>query len=149
MARWLWIVSALVSLVQVMVELADRERLVAEIRKREPALSQDDVDVAVQGGMVFTLLIVGVIVLLYVKAANRMAQGRNWARVVLTLVGGASVVYGLLQLAVATELPVVDTSLAVAGLGLNGTAIALMYVPTAAAWFASRVSGVDRVPDQP
>lgn len=157
LARWLWIVSALLGLTQVLVDLADRETLVNEIRKREPGMSQDDVDTAVQAGMLFTLLVAGLIVLLYVKAANRMAWGRNWARVVLTLVGLASIAYGLLQLSAhasgvaasfGVRLNPVDASLTIAGMGVDGTAIVLMFLPAAAAHFRTRVP-VDRAPDQP
>ncbi|TWP47754.1 hypothetical protein FKR81_30900 [Lentzea tibetensis] len=156
MARWLWIASALLGLVQVMVDLSDRDTLIAEIRKRDPGMSQDEIDAAVQAGLLFTLLIAGLIVLVYVKIANRMAWGRNWARIVLTVLGAGSVGFGLLQLLAhasgvaavfGVALDPVDASLTVAGIGLDGTAIVLMFLPAAAAHFRQPVA-VDRVPDQ-
>lgn len=157
MARWLWIASALLGLVQVVVDLSDRDALIDEIRQRDPGMSQDEVDAAVQAGLLFTLLVAGLIVLVYAKMANRMAWGRNWARIVLTVLGAGSVGFGLVQLlahasgvaaVLGVRLDPVDTSLTVAGMGLDSTAIVLMFLPAAAAHFRQRVP-VDRVPDQP
>jgi hypothetical protein len=156
-ARGLWIASALLGLTQVLIDLSDREMLVAEIRRQDSKLSQDDVDAAVQAGMLFTLLFAALFVLVYTKLANRMAWGRNWARVVLTIIGAGSVLFGLLQVGahtsgLASALNIsakpLDLSLTAVGMGLDSTAIVLMYVPAAAAHFKRRVS-VDRLPDQP
>lgn len=135
-ARWLWIASACVGMLRFLAELFDRESLVAQARRQNPALGQDQIDAGVNGGVLFGLLIVMAILLAYTRLANTMARGRNWARIVLTVLGGASVAFGLFRLGawgsgVAAGLGVqmrpVDLAVTVVTTALDATAIVLMY----------------------
>jgi hypothetical protein len=92
LARWVWIASTLVGVARSMVQLADRELLVTELRRQAPQLPQDQVDAAVNSGVLFTLLFSMVIFVIYVMVANRMVRGRRWARLVMTLLCAVSVV---------------------------------------------------------
>ncbi|MGW3468260.1 hypothetical protein ACWDKQ_07255 [Saccharopolyspora sp. NPDC000995] len=87
-ARWLWIGSVLVGAVQAFIQLVDRPQLIAELRQLQPAMSQMDLEAAANSGIMFTFLLKAMILLLYVMLSRRMLEGRNWARIVLTVFGG-------------------------------------------------------------
>lgn len=135
-ARWLWIASACVGMVRFVAQLFDRETLIAEARRQNPALGQDQIDAGVNGGILFGLLIATAILVAYTRLANTMARGRNWARIVLTVLGAASVVFGLFRLiawvsgvaaAFGVAMQPVDLILTVVTAALDTTAIVLMY----------------------
>jgi len=146
-ARWLWISSALLGMVRFIVELFDRETLVAEARRQNPAMNQDQIDAGVNGGVLFGLLIVIAVVVAYTRLANAMAHGRNWARIVLTVLGAASVLFGLFRLAawasglaatLGVVLQPVDVVVTIITMVLDTCAIVLMY--RVSAHFRTRVT---------
>ena len=92
-ARWVWIAGAGIGMVRFVSELFDRETLIAEARRQNPALGQDQIDAGVNGGILFGLLLAVAILIAYTRLANTMARGRNWARIVLTVLGAASVAF--------------------------------------------------------
>ncbi len=149
-SRWLWIASAGVGMARFVAQLFDRETLVAEARRQNPALGQDQIDSGVNGGILFGLLIATVILVAYTRLANAMARGRNWARIVLTVLGAASVAFGLFRLvafgsgmaaALGVAMRPVDLVVTFVTAVLDTTAIVLMY--RASAHFRTRVT-VDR-----
>jgi hypothetical protein len=149
-SRWLWIASAGIGMVRFVSELFDRETLIAEARRQNPALGQDQIDAGVNGGILFGLLLATAILLAYTRLANTMARGRNWARIVLTVLGAASVAFGLFRLvafgsgmaaALGVAMRPVDLAVTFVTAVLDTTAIVLMY--RASAHFRTRVT-VDR-----
>jgi hypothetical protein len=145
-ARWVWITSASIGMVRFVGELFDRETLVAEARRQNPTLDQDQIDLGVNGGVLFGLLLATVILVAYTRLANAMARGRNGARIVLTVLGAASVLFGLFRLiawgsGIAAQFGVtlrpVDLGVTVVTTVLDATAIVLMY--RASAHFRTRV----------
>ena len=146
-ARWLFILSAAVGVVRFMVQLADREMLIRELRVQQPNLSQDDLDAAATGGIVFGLLIAVGLILVYTLLANRMAGGRNWARVVLTIIAGGGIFLGVVRLVAVLSGFAAAFGLAVSGVDLvfgvvtmliDATAVALMYQGSVAGYFKAR-----------
>ncbi|TQM82355.1 hypothetical protein FHX81_4759 [Saccharothrix saharensis] len=153
-ARWLFILSAAVGLVRFVVQLADREMLIRELRSQQPNLSQDELDAAATGGIVFGLLIGVGMVLVYTLLANRMAGGRNWARVVLTIIATAGIFLGVLRLVAAVSgvtaafglaVSPVDLAFGVVTMLIDATAVALMYQASVSGHFRS-VRSVSRRP---
>jgi hypothetical protein len=153
-ARWLWIGSALLGAVRFVLQLADRQVLVAEMRKAQPQLSQDALDGAVSGGVLFGVLLAGALVTLYTVLATRMAQGRNWARVALTVLGGASVLFGLARLVAVVSgtaatvnlvISPVDLAFIVVTTLLDATALTLMFLPVARTFFNIATQGDRRM----
>ncbi|HEX7302138.1 hypothetical protein [Lentzea sp.] len=135
-ARWLWIASACVGMARFLSQLFDRELLVSEARRQNPALGQDQVDAGVNGGILFGLLIALAILLAYTRLANAMARGRNWARIALTVLGAASVSFGLFRLvawgsgvaaSAGVQLRPVDLGVTLVTTVLEASAIVLMY----------------------
>ena len=146
-ARWLWIASACIGMVRFVAQLFDREMLVAEARRQNPALGQDQIDAGVNGGILFGLAIALAVLVAYTRLANTMARGRNWARIVLTVLGAASVVFGLFRLiawgsgiaaALGVDMRPVDLVVTVITMALDTTAIVLMY--RVSAHFRKRVT---------
>jgi uncharacterized membrane protein len=150
-SRWLWITSASIGMVRFVAQLFDRETLVAEARRQNPELGQDQIDAGVNGGIMFGLLIAVAFLVAYTRLANTMARGRNWARIVLTVLGAASVAFGLFRLVafgsglaarLGVEMRPVDVGVAVVTTVLEAAAIVLMY--RAPGHFRNR--GVNGVP---
>jgi hypothetical protein len=134
-------------MVRFVAQLFDRETLVSEARRQNPALGQDQIDAGVNGGILFGLLIAVVILVAYTRLANAMARGRNWARVALTVLGAASVAFGLFRLvawgsgaaaAVGVEMTPVDLGVTVVTTVLDASAVVLMY--RVSAHFRTRVT---------
>lgn len=98
LAWWLWIAAVVVGVVRSVVQLSDRTMLVSQISRAAPELTQSQVDQAVNSGIVLTLLVTGGIAAVYVLLANRLLRGRNWARVVMSLVAGFGVLGTVLAL---------------------------------------------------
>ncbi|NUT50174.1 MAG: hypothetical protein HOV94_23110 [Saccharothrix sp.] len=153
LARWLFILSAVVGAIRFLVQLSDRPMLIGELRRLQPTLGQDELDAAATGGIVFGLIIGVGMVLVYVLLANRMAAGRNWARVVLTVLASAGVFLGLLRLvsavsgfSAASGLPVsgVDLAFGVVTMALDLTAVVLVFQGSAAGHFRPRPIGSRR-----
>ncbi|MEV6244504.1 hypothetical protein [Lentzea sp. NPDC051838] len=147
LSRWLWIASAGVGMVRFVAQLFDRETLVAEARRQNPALGQDQIDAGVNGGVLFGLLIAVAMLVAYTRLANTMARGRNWARVVLTVLGAASVAFGLFRLvafgsgvaaSLGVEMRPVDLAVTFVTTVVDTTAIVLMY--RVSAHFRTRVT---------
>ena len=149
-ARWLFILSAAVSMVRFVVQLADREMLIRELRAQQPNLSQDEVDAAATGGIVFGLMIALGLVLVYTLLANRMAGARNWARVLLTVIACVGIFLGVVRLVTAATGVAAAFGLAVSGVDLvfgvvtmliDATAVALMYQTSVSGYFKPRPPG--------
>ncbi|MFD9699332.1 hypothetical protein [Lentzea sp. NPDC059081] len=146
-ARRLWIASAGIGMLRFVAQLFDRELLVSEARRQNPALGQDQIDAGVNGGILFGLLIAVAILLAYSRLANAMARGRNWARIALTVLGAASVAFGLFRLvawasgaaaSAGVEMRPVDLGVTVVTTVLEASAIVLMW--RASAHFRTRVT---------
>lgn len=87
-ARWVWIAAVLVGFIRSFVQLADREALVTQLREEAPELRQDQVDAAASSGILFAVLLSALSLMVYLLLSRRMLEGRNWARIVLTVFGG-------------------------------------------------------------
>ncbi|GAA0505247.1 hypothetical protein GCM10011581_32810 [Saccharopolyspora subtropica] len=141
-ARWLWIGAVLIGMVQAFVQLVDRPRLIAQLRQLQPELGQEELDAAANSGIMFTFLLKAMILLAYVLLSRRMLEGRNWARVVLTVFGGFGVFNALVTvLTVAVVGPDLirelsgvtitgaDVAFSLAVMAADLAAIVLMYLP--------------------
>ena len=87
-ARWLWIAAAVLGLVRAYVRLSDRRALATELRAALPDLSQTQIDEQINALIMFNLLYLLAVLALYASLSLRMTQGKNWARVVLTVFAG-------------------------------------------------------------
>lgn len=97
-ARWLWIGTTLVGAVHSFVQLFDREALIGQLQGLGQNLSQEELDTAANGEVMFAILLSALTIGCYLLLSNRMLEGRNWARVVLTILGGLNAVGTVLTL---------------------------------------------------
>lgn len=148
LAWWFWVASALVGVVRTVVQVTDRNMMLEQLRQVDPELSQADLDAAVNGQIMFTLLTAAMSVLVYVLLAQRMVQGRVWARVVLAVFGGFTVLGTVLTLSMVvtmglpllrelTDIPlnVWDLVVVTASSLLSGVALGFMFRRDANAFF--------------
>lgn len=108
LARWLWIAAAIVGFARSAIQLADRRAMIEQLREITPNLTQSEVDSAVNSGILLVLLFSLAVAGLYVLLANRMAGGRNWARIVVLVLAGFGVI---------------STVLGFIGVGTTGTSV--------------------------
>ncbi|GAB2995844.1 hypothetical protein [Saccharothrix stipae] len=153
LARWLFILSAVIGMARFMVQLSDRQMLIGWLRAEQsrpgstqPKLGQDELDAVVTGGITFGLLLAAGVVLVYTLLANRMAHGRNWARVLLTVLAGIGIVVGVLRLVAvgsgftaASGLSVsgVDLAFGVVTMLVDAAAVVLVFQTSVAGYFRS------------
>lgn len=121
-AFWLWIVEAILSVVFgiIVVAVAASTPAVTDLSG-----SQRDTAVGVLIGVAVVFIVVAVIRGLIAFA---MRRGRNWARIVLTVLAALSIVATVVQGGGAGWLLWVSVVLAV-------VAVVLMFVPASNAWF--------------
>ena len=144
LARWLWIGSAILGSVAFLLELTSGDMILTELRKRDPNLGQSELDGAMSAAIMFSLVACVALVLVHAKIANKMAAGRNWARIVLTVIGAGGIVLGLMRflvvvsgLAAAFEQGVSPVNLAfsLVTMAMDGTVLVLMFLPSVAGHF--------------
>ena len=95
--------GAAVSLLQVIIGLATigsaKDDIRDELIKDDPNVSQSTIDAAYAIGIGFVVVFGGLGVLIWLWMAWKNGQGRSWARIVATVLGGLNVLLTLLSLA--------------------------------------------------
>jgi hypothetical protein len=144
-AVWLWIVSGLIAAATIgyaMLRLDElRTALRADVLARDPNLSAGSLDRAVLVLTVGSILLIAVPALLEIVLSLVMSRGRNWARILLAIVGVLSlpaVIIGGGTLA--GPGPILTNYIqlgAIAMLGFTVVALVTMFLPSANAWFRS------------
>jgi hypothetical protein len=131
----LWIVTAVISLINGAQVVGQRDALRSAILAGEatqpgaPKLTPDQLETAVTGSIVVAIGLAVVIAGLYVLFAVKMRAGRNWARIVLTVLAALGVVVGVLgQRSVYSVL----------GLVCEVGGAVLMYLAPATAYFGAQ-----------
>ena len=138
-AFWLWIASMVVSVIGNVVgflTLGDRVR--SQVRQQvgtDPNLSAANVDTIVRIGFIVGAVVALLFVALELFFVFKMRAGRNWARIVLTVLGGLSVLLTIVGLRSAAGLTAV---IGLVGSALIVAAIVLMFTGGAREYFAPR-----------
>lgn len=152
--RWLvlawrlWVVGACVAVLRSAMQFADRHRLLEDLSRMRPEMHQSQIDELANSTIMFGLLWAVLAALVYVLLATRMFQGRNWARVVLTVFGGFTAFSATVLALVVPVFPDQllrevagravsgwEVLLAVVGAALHVAAIVLMYLPESNGFF--------------
>lgn len=157
LARWLWIAGTAVGVLRSLKQLTDRVLLVRQVHQQAPELSQQQLNSAVNGVIMFTLLLSLAIFGLYVLLAERMMKGRQWARVLMTLLGALSVAGTLITLigyaavgsqavSRATGMPVdpLDLVFSVVVLAVDIAVLFLLYQPDSNRFFREAAQRADQ-----
>ncbi|WP_433266064.1 hypothetical protein ACQPZF_39790 [Actinosynnema sp. CS-041913] len=126
---WIWIAGAVLSVVGALLALTQREEI-SEALRATPQFAQstpEQLDAAVSMTIMFTLVVGIVLAGLYVLFAFKARAGRNWARVVLTVLTAL----GLLTMLFRPSPSALITSL------ISVVAVVLLYVPNSKAYYDS------------
>lgn len=131
---WLWIATFVLGVVGAVAAYSQinqiRADAINQVLAQNPAADQSTIESAMTNG-----LVVGVVLALLVMVAEvvfvfLMRGGRNWARIVLAVLGGLGVVFGLIVLATGA-----GSVIGLLQLLLLIGAIVTMFLPAANAWF--------------
>ena len=92
-----FVASLIIGAISSIIAFADTDRIIAETLATtdDPAVTEDVIRTGIVIGAVIAMIIYGLFILFLWFAW----QGRNWARVVLWVLGGISVAFGLVGLA--------------------------------------------------
>lgn len=93
---WCYLGSALVWVVSAVMVFGERPALVSAFRTVYPQFTADQIQSLAQRGIILTFVAFVIIGLLVALFAFRLKQGRNWARITLTVLAVAALVVLLL-----------------------------------------------------
>jgi hypothetical protein len=128
-------VGAALSVVGIVVALASRDAMRDRIADDRPELSQSEIDTALNVGMAFVVVggLIGVGLWLWMAYTN--GQGKSWARIVATVLGGLNVVFTLLGLPNQTAVGLV---FALVGLALAAAILIFLWRPESSRFYEAR-----------
>lgn len=128
LARWLWIASAVVGFAGSLIVLSDRSALVSALRKTAPQMPQQQVDKLTNIDILSTIISSLAVLALFVALATRMVRGRQWARMVISVLSMLSLVVGAGTLVPAGDrAPAIDSPMAPVDMVLT-VVLAAMYL---------------------
>jgi hypothetical protein len=124
---WIWIAGAVLSILGALYSLTQRDQFAEALRNTPQAsqLSPEEFDAAVSASLLFAVVLGVVFAGLYILFALQMRAGKNWARVVLTVLTALSLVsmlFGASLLGLFTAL-------------ISVVAVVMLYMPNAKAYF--------------
>jgi hypothetical protein len=136
---WLWITTlalGLVATVPVLTQLDQlRAQAIDQALVQDPTLDRSTIESITTGALIGGAVIGLLFVVAELVFVFLMRGGRNWARIVLAVLGGLGVLFGLIGLAAASSVSGLLQLLLLIG------AIVTMFLPTANAWFRHRQPG--------
>lgn len=143
---WLWVTSFVIGLIGLSLFVGQYDTIrdtALEEARREAQRQGGSLDIAQIETVTTVFLVIGVIIglvfsLVQLLLAFFMRKGRNWARIVLAVIGGISLLFGLLSL---TGIAGGQLALTVVSLIVLIGAIVTMFLPGANPWFRPRPTG--------
>ncbi|WP_106186080.1 hypothetical protein [Umezawaea tangerina] len=123
-----FLASTVVSLAAIVLLAGSHGQLVDSLRQSNPSMTDEQLQSTATLGLGFAIGVAAVIALVHLWLAFKLKAGRNWARVVLTVIT-------LLQLAsiVATQ---GNTAVGYASCAIAVVAVVLSYLPASNAYIA-------------
>ncbi len=132
---WLWIATVVLGVLGLVVMYIQidllRAELVNSLLAQDPTADRSTVERFATVGSVVAVVIGLVLVGVQLLLVFLMRSGRNWARIVLAVLGGLGVLFGLIGLAASSVSGLLQLMVLVG-------AIVTMFLPTANAWFGPR-----------
>lgn len=131
-AFWCYVAAALILVVGGLFALGERQQLIEDLRLSQASqgLTDAQLQAAATASIIITLVIVIVIAGLFVLFAFKMRQGRNWARIVLTVLAAFALLSLLFAGSGGSVLRLVGDLASVAG-------AVLTYLPKSSMYFAA------------
>lgn len=133
-------VGALVSVLSTIVAMATygsfKDDVAEQMRASDPNISQDLIDTSIAVGITFSVAVglLGAVVWLWMAWKN--GQGRAWARIVATVLGGLNIVFTLLGFASGQAGPAVLV-LSLVNLALAISILVLLWKKESSAFYAA------------
>ncbi|MEV8442534.1 hypothetical protein AB0425_34590 [Actinosynnema sp. NPDC051121] len=126
---FLWLAGAILLVVSSVLVLTQRDVALEEARKAPstPGVTQEQLESAVTAVLVFLVIIGVVLAALMVFFAFKARAGRNWARITLTVIGAAVLLYHLFGFSLVGLIIVLVVA----------AAVVTMYLPASKAYFDS------------
>ncbi|MGQ0716171.1 MAG: hypothetical protein ACT4NP_02440 [Pseudonocardiales bacterium] len=132
---WLWIATVFLGVLGVVVMYIQidllRAELVNSLLAQDPTVDRSTVERFATVGSVVAIVIGLLLVGAQLLLVFLMRGGRNWARIVLAVLGGLIVLFGVIGFAASSASGLLQLLLLVG-------AIVTMFLPTANAWFRPR-----------
>jgi hypothetical protein len=135
-ASALMIITALVGLITAIVQLADRTGFINAIRNANTSYTDAQINSAYNVARAIAIVVGIVFTALYVLLALQVRRGRNWARIVTTVLLGLGIVGGLSGLAGAG--PGTTKGLGIISLLVDIAIVVLLWLKPSTDFFNSR-----------
>lgn len=132
-ATILLLVTAVLGVITTIIQLADKSGTIRAIRDAQPKWSDAKVQDAYRTGRWLSIVLGGVFFVLYVLLVLQLRKGRNWARIVVTVLLGLGVISGLSS--VSQPATAANKTLGVLGLIIDIAVLVLLYLKPSAAYF--------------
>lgn len=136
---WLWIGYIMVSLLGAILTFSQfgdvRQQAIDNALRADPTIDPEFLESTFDAFLVFGLVFGLVLVALVLFFIFKMRAGRNWARIVLTVIGAIIVLGGLFSLTLGRAEPALSLVTSVLSTLLVIGAIVMMYVKGAGRWF--------------
>jgi hypothetical protein len=132
----LWIATLVLGLIGVALSYSQikqvQAQMINQMVAQNPPINQSMIERTASTALVFGIVLWLLVVAAMFAFVFLMRAGRNWARIVLAVLGGLYVLFSLIGVAVAGSLAGLFPLLLLVG------AIATMFLPAANAWFTPR-----------
>jgi hypothetical protein len=128
-------VGAALSVIGILLALGTRSEMRDRIAEDRPELTQSELDTALNVGTAFVVVggLIGVGLWLWMASAN--GQGKSWARIVASVLGGLNVLFTLLGLPNQTAVSLVFSLI---GLVLAAAILFLLWRPESSRFYEAR-----------
>jgi hypothetical protein len=130
-------VGAALSILGILVFLVSRDEMRDNLAKDQPDLTPSELDTAMNVGTVFAIIVglIGVGLWLWMAYAN--GQGKSWARIVASVLGGLNVAFALIGLA-SNPQTAASSVLTLVGLALAAGILFLLWRPESSRFYEAR-----------
>lgn len=132
-ATALLLVTAVLGVITTIIQLTDKSGTIRAIRDAQPHWSDQKVQDAYNTGRWISIVLGGVFFVLYILLVLQLRKGRNWARIVVTVLLGLGVISGLSS--VSQPATGANKTLGVLGLVIDIAVLVLLYLKPAADYY--------------
>lgn len=137
-ATALLLATAVLGLITTAIQLADKSGMLQAIRQAQPNRSEQQVQDSYYTARKFSIALCLVLFVLYVLLVLQLQRGRNWARILVTVLLAIGVISGLAS--VSEPATAADKTLGGLGLVIDIAVLILLYRRPAADYFRSRAA---------
>jgi hypothetical protein len=116
------------AVLNILLALTQKDEIRKRVAENDSTLSKDEIDAAVNAGLVFGIILGLVGVGLWIWMASANGQGKTWARTTATVFGGLNILGFFLGLAMGNQAPL-QSVMAAISVALAAAILYLLYRP--------------------